>query len=101
MDADKKSQPNPKHMMGLGYQHNSVSLTCNGASMTTKGVFTSTNKSPILVMNDQKTDACPPPLNKFIFTGQLLSENPTTSSVITEIYSKNGVNYKQPNKNPF
>jgi len=34
MDAEKKAQPNPKHMMGLGYQHNSVSLTCNGATTT-------------------------------------------------------------------
>jgi len=52
-------------------------------------------------MNDQKTDVCPPTLNKFIFTGQLLSENPTTSTVITEIYSQSGVtgNYKA--KNPF
>ena len=90
MDAEKIAMPNPKHLMGLGFQHNSISLTCNGASATTKGVFTNTNKSPILVMNDQKTEVSPPSLNRFIFTGQILSENPTTSSVITEIYSHNG-----------
>lgn len=87
-------------MMGLGFNHTSVALSYTGASSTSKGVFTSTNKNPILLMTDQKTDIAPPPYNKFVFTGQLLSENPTTSSVISQMYENSMKNYKN-SGNPF
>ena len=52
-------------------------------------------------MSDNRTDVTPPPFKNFVFTGQLASENPTTThSVITEIHSQNTAQVYR-NNNPF
>ena len=51
-------------------------------------------------MNDNKTDVYPPPFNSFVFTGQLMSEKPTSSNVISEIYSHGNMPAYRSN-NPF
>jgi len=53
-------------------------------------------------MHDNKTDASPPPFDEFVFTGQLMSDNPTntTHSVITETQSQNPVPVDRSN-DPF